>query len=358
MTSGQALNARGFGPGLPPEGAAVRLHVSGDRLRIEGWPGVTAPGRDPVHARRQGTTLLLEWDTPAGPCALAVDAQEAARCQTLQGWVPASTHRHDSATRNWLWMVLFIVIGLPVLLAAGFFMFRAPLMDAVVERIPVEQERAVADELWKLQRPQLRLLEGTAANRFIDGIGARLVAAGPSGYTYRFHVSDDPVANAFAMPGGYIVIHRGLIAQAESAEELAGVLAHEIEHVERRHALRGLVQAAGLAVVWAAVTGDLGGGMAGQWLRDLAGLHFTREQEIDADTGGVARLLAAGIDPRGLEAFFTRTAAAAPAGGRIPDLLSTHPSGAERATRLRQLLREAPRFTPLEQDWPRVRASM
>lgn len=93
--------------------------------------------------------------------------------------------------------------------------------------------------------------------------------------------------------------------------------------------------------------------MAGEGVRQLAGLHFSREQESAADAGGYARLVAAKIDPRGMASFFESLAKQQMA---MPELLSSHPASAERATRLRLLLRDAPEFPPLVADWKALQA--
>lgn len=347
--------ARGFGCGLPPEGAPVGLRLAGEQLCIDGWPEVVALNRGEAAARRQGEGLLLEWQAPAGSCALLIDAKTAA---ALVAWLPPAAAQRDAATHRWLRISLFFAIGLPLLLLAVFFAFRSEIVDAVVARIPVEQEKMLADRLWQMQGAQLKLIEGTAANRFLEEAGTRLAQARPTPYRYRFSLADDPSVNAFAMPAGYIVVHRGLIEKAASAEEVAGVLAHEIEHAEQRHALRALAQKLGFAAVWIAVTGDVGGGLAGEWLQGLAGMQFSREQEASADAGGYARLLAAKIDPRGMASFFETLSKQQ---GDLPgalSLLSTHPDSAERAAAIKEKLQTAPPFPPLAYDWSAIRASL
>lgn len=354
MTTEQ-FSARGFGAGLPPEGAPVQLRLAGGQLHIEGWPDVVAVSRGEVAVRRQGNGLLLEWQTPAGHCAMLLEQQTVT---AFAAWLPPAAVQRDSATRRWLSISLFLAIGLPLLLLALFFAFRAEIVDAAVARIPAEQEIKLGEQLWQMQSAQIKLIEGTAANRFLEETGARLAQARPTPYRYRFSLADDPSVNAFAMPAGYIVVHRGLIEKAGSAEEVAGVLAHEIEHAEQRHALRALAQKLGFAAVWIAVTGDVGGGIAGEWLQGLAGMQFSRAQEASADAGGYGRLLAAKIDPRGMASFFETLSKQQ---GDLPgalSLLSTHPDSAERAAAIKEKLQTAPPFPPLAYDWPAIRASL
>lgn len=333
----------------------MQLRLAGGQLHVEGWPEVVAVSRSEVTVRRQGDGLLLEWQALSGQCGMLLDQKTAA---ALAAWLPTTTVHRDSATRRWLGISLFLAIGFPLLLLALFFTFRAEIVDAVVARIPAEQEIKLGEQLWQMQSAQLKLIEGTAANRFLEEAGARLAQARPTPYRYRFSLVDDPSVNAFAMPAGFIVVHRGLIEKAASAEEVAGVLAHEIEHAEQRHALRALAQKLGFSAVWIAVTGDVGGGLAGEWLTGLAGMQFSREQESSADAGGYARLLAAKIDPRGMASFFETLSKQQ---GGLPgalSLLSTHPDSAERAAAIKVKLQTAPVFPPLAYDWAAIRASL
>lgn len=354
MTAGSTFSARGFGPGLPAEGAPVSVQIAGERLRIDGWPGQDEVRKAGLAARHQGDSWLLEWDAAGGRHALSVP-KVGAGGTALLAWLPAGTRRQDAVTRRWLWAILLLTLGLPLLILALLFAFRGQIVDGAVAWIPVAQEQALADELWKIQRRQLKLIEGTAANRFVSELGERLVAAKATPYTYRFHLANDSSVNAFAMPAGYVVVHRGLIEKAATADEVAGVLAHEIEHVEQRHSLRGMVQALGFHAVWLVLTGDIGGGVAGEGVRQLAGLHFSREQESAADAGAYQRLVAAKIDPRGLASFFTALANDQAA---LPELLSSHPASAERAARLKGLLQDAPIFPPLTTDWTSIQSSL
>ncbi len=331
------------------------LRLAGEQIHIEGWPEIVAISSGEVVARRQGTGLLLEWQASFGRCGLLLEPQAAT---ALAAWLPPIAVHRDTATRRWLWAALFLAIGLPLLLLALFFSFRAEIIDAAVARIPVEQEKKLGEQLWQMQRAQVKLIEGTAANHFLEEVGARLAQARPTPYRYRFSLADDPSVNAFAMPSGFIVAHRGLIEKAVSAEEVAGVLAHEIEHVEQRHTLRVLVQEMGFAAVWIAISGDVGGGVAGEWLKGLAGMQFSRAQEAAADAGGYGRLLAARINPHGMTSFFDTLSKQQ---GDLPgalSLLSTHPASAERAAAIKAQLQTAPAFPPLAYDWAAIRASL
>jgi predicted Zn-dependent protease len=145
-------------------------------------------------------------------------------------------------------------------------------------------------------------------------------------------VVDSKMVNAFAVPGGQIGILSGLIEKADTADELAGVLAHEIGHVVHRHPTEGLLRQLGLAATMELLLGGSGTG-----IEDAAGLgntlltlSYSREAEAEADATALAILGRAGIDGHGLHRFFQRLEQEGDLGSSVPSLLLTHPPTAER----------------------------
>jgi predicted Zn-dependent protease len=147
------------------------------------------------------------------------------------------------------------------------------------------------------------------------------------------------MVNAFAAPGGYIVLFRGLLDLTDSAEELAGVLAHEVQHILQRHVTRLLLEHASTGLLLAALTGDVSGTVvfALEGARLLGTLQHSRQHETEADTAGLRMLVAANIDPAGMVSLFARLRTA---GQQVPDVLqylSTHPDTAQRIATLKAL---------------------
>src|SRR5260370_1392343 len=137
--------------------------------------------------------------------------------------------------------------------------------------------------------------------------GGRLPARPPGApYTFRVYIVDVPVFNAFAAPGGTGVVFRGLLERTDSPEQLAGVLAHELQHVVQRHSTRAIVQHTSSGLLIAALTGDVTGPLAYglEAARVLGQLRYSRDAEEEADTEGLKMLLAARVDPAGMIAFF------------------------------------------------------
>ena len=216
--------------------------------------------------------------------------------------------------------------------------------------IPIEQEVGIGRQAFEGMRAQLKLKDTGAAYEAVSAIGARLTKR--SKYTYEFHVAEDTAVNAFALPGGVIVVNTGLIDLTTRPEELAGVLAHEVQHVELRHSVRGMVKSLGLRGLFAFATGDIGGSLLGEAVVGMTGLKFSRDDESEADRLGLDSLIEADIDPSGMPAFFERMSKhtrEAPVA-----FVSSHPSSANREAALRARLSATNKtFTPLSTGaWP------
>jgi len=150
-----------------------------------------------------------------------------------------------------------------------------------------------------------------------------------------------PIVNAFAAPGGSVVIFRGLLQRTDSPEQLAGVLAHEFQHVLQRHSTRAIIQHTSSGLLIAALTGDVTGPLAYglEAARVLGHLRYSREAETEADTEGLKMLLAARVDPAGMIAFFEppKDTAGQDEESAADKYLSSHPSDRDRKATLTAL---------------------
>jgi predicted Zn-dependent protease len=196
----------------------------------------------------------------------------------------------------------------------------------------------------------------------LEEITATLTAPPPPNipYTFRVIVVKDPIVNALAAPGGYILVFRGLLDRTRSPEELAGVLAHEFQHVLRRHATRALLQNVSSGLLVAALMGDASGVMAFglESARTLGTLRYSRQNEEEADTEGMRLLIQAGIDPAGMIAFFEVLQRGDRKGAALFQYLSTHPQTQERVERLKLLAAQS-QVKPVkllpDYDWRDIR---
>jgi predicted Zn-dependent protease len=190
-------------------------------------------------------------------------------------------------------------------------------------------------------RNQNALLDDAETNDYLQSLGARIgVEAQQGEQRLNFFAIRDNSLNAFALPGGFIGLHTGLILRTDAESELAGVVAHEIGHVVQRHIARAveaqgrinLTALAGLlgAVLVGATTGSadaMPGLIAmGQGAAMQQQINFTRMEEHEADRVGIGYLAAAGFDPNGMASFFSKMMRdRGMAGSDIPSLLLTHP---------------------------------
>jgi predicted Zn-dependent protease len=187
--------------------------------------------------------------------------------------------------------------------------------------------------------------EMPALNAYVSSVGALLAKTSElPDLEFRFTVLDSPIVNAFALPGGYIYVTRGLLALAENEAEVAGVLAHEIGHVTARHSAEryGKSITAALATIGA---GILLGGEAAQVVGTGGQLYvrsYSRDQEFEADMLGVRYLTRAGYDPNAMGSFLAKMQEHARLQAEIAgkpgkadefDIMQTHPRTADRVQR-------------------------
>lgn len=247
-----------------------------------------------------------------------------------------------------------VIVGLGLLAgivgAAGLVWFSvSPLSRLIAGWVPLEYERAISGQVEEAFADYH--CESDEAAALIEGLVVRL--AGPDHDLPTVHVVNLELPNAFAMPGGGIVFTRGLLETAESPDEVAGILAHEIQHVEQRHVMTSIVRGALLSAVWAVTIGDYSGVLVidPTTAFHVATMRFSRDDEADADAGAVAMLDRAGIRRDGLSAFFARLAEEE---GDLPEWLSTHPASGQRAdaTRAEGLADPSDRAASLDQaEW-------
>ena len=204
--------------------------------------------------------------------------------------------------------------------------------------IPISWEAALGDHALRQLETVLGVIgdgppgrctqaEGVAA---LESLTERLAAGDGSGYQYSVQVVDHPMVNAFAVPGGTVVLFRGLIDEARSPEVIAGILAHEFGHVTARHGTQALLRSISLAVLFDLLFEDpTGGGLSGLGLA-VSNLSYSREAEREADGLALARLTQADIKASGLAEFFAGLKAGQGDTPPVFQLLSTHPSHAAR----------------------------
>jgi predicted Zn-dependent protease len=226
--------------------------------------------------------------------------------------------------------------------------FAQTTQDSLPEMGTAAQATLSLDDENRLGRMVMRevresgaLLEDPEVGEYIQSLGLRLSSQAQDGNrNFNFFVIRDNAINAFALPGGYVGIHSGLLLETRYESELAGVLAHEVAHVTQRHIARGieaqgrtslLSTAAMLAAILMGAAGGssdatMGAITAAQNMAVQSQINFTRENEYEADRIGIGVLASAGFDPNAMPAFFDTMFRRTQLGpDRVPELLRTHP---------------------------------
>jgi len=263
------------------------------------------------------------------------------------GSLRSARFRHFRLTvHEWHGLALLALLGLAGLDAAGCAMNPAT-GKSELSLVSPAQEAAMGREGYSAAVAEYGRYEDEALAAFVDSVGRRLarVSEQPD-LAWRFTVLDDPVVNAFAMPGGYIYVTRGLLAHMQSEAQLAGVLGHEIGHVTARHSARQITkqQIAGLGLGLATTLSPSFRryGAAAEQALGLLMLKYGRDDEHQADELGVRYSAAAGYDPREMPGTYrTLQRIADRAGQSLPSYLSTHPDPGSRAQRTAGLAAQA-----------------
>lgn len=199
---------------------------------------------------------------------------------------------------------------------------------------------------------QLPMVQDAVINDYVNSLGNRIARlTSRSDLNWQFQVVNSDVVNAFALPGGFVYINRGVLERASNMSEVAGVLGHEIEHVVKRHSVKQMEQAQGANVgvgIACALTGICQSGVA-QAAINIGGTavfaKFSRTDEVQADEGGFNNVMRAGISPRGMYTFFQKLLAEEQrSGGRgnTAAWFSDHPGTQDRLADIQRMLSQVP----------------
>jgi predicted Zn-dependent protease len=260
------------------------------------------------------------------------------------------------------WRLLAIVILVTSLLL-GPVQPGWAFLDELSGGLSIEKEKQIGEEfLLELQR-EIPLIQDPFLTSYLNNLGQKLVAQmGPQPFHYKFFIVDDPSMNAFAVPGGYVFIHTGMIRMADREGELAGVMAHEISHIYWRHMSKMMEKArvaTAASLIGALASVFLGGAMAAPLLMgsmaagQSAMLKYSRDFEAQADSTGFKWMIKAGYNPRDMVTIFAKMNKQRwLEGGKLPIYLSTHPDVDNRIVELSHQLAIHQNELPLERDNP------
>ena len=230
---------------------------------------------------------------------------------------------------------------------AGTFAVAAGCGGGISTQQEVQMGAQYAAEIER----QLPMINDASINSYINQLGNRIAQrVDQRGIQYRFRVVNAPEVNAFAVPGGFIYVNRGLIDRSENMSELGGVLAHEIGHVVQRHSVEQMEKAQGantlVNVVYGVLLGRAPSGVeqvAIQGGGSALFAHYTRDAEREADQDAVRFTVASGIHPRGIITMHEKLLQERQRSpGRVERWFATHPAGEERIAAVQQSISALP----------------
>lgn len=349
----QTVSVLLFGPNLPPAGVATNCELNEQSLRIQAHRQSVA--FSDLRADIGGfdhDQLQLHWQTEEGSYMLVADSPASQK--QLKRLLPANlvdglkSWHIATLSQKTVWNSLIYGVGfITLLVLIGIWQYDR-LLDWAASHISVETEQEMGRAVLKSLNRQQDTIPSGAAVSFVENLGQQLTKG--SRYTYQWLVVQDDAVNAFAMPGGIVVVNSGLLKKAGSANEVAAVLAHEIQHVEQRHALKNMMNSAGVAAVVMLVLGDANAALI-MIAHQVSTQYFSRQVEAEADLKGAQLLLKQGIHPQGMASFFKRLASEQPQAERVPAWLSSHPDTANRIQLAEQFVNQHPCARCKDIDW-------
>ncbi len=214
-----------------------------------------------------------------------------------------------------------------------------------------QQDMQLGKEAQQQVQQKMNVVHNSEVSRYLSELGQKLARSKYAGnWPYTFELVADKNINAFSLPGGPIYINTGLIAAAENEAQLAGVLAHEMSHVQLRHATNQASKANLIQIPAMIAGGMMGGSMLGQ----LAGLgiglgansallKFSRSAESQADYNGALIMADAGYNPIEMARFFEKLEAQSGRQGGLAQFLSDHPNPGNRVQAVEEEIQQLPR---------------
>jgi predicted Zn-dependent protease len=342
--------------------------------------GVTATTPDGQPFRLTHAEMSLEMGGASGHMlflrngarTVTIFSDDRRFAEAVRGWGGGAARQaiegfdRQLAARRRQSMILW---GVGIAALAGLVLTAPALYRGAVRRAVTGLPASVDEKLGMVASESLLRSEVVVSDPLVkdamDKIMARLEAAAPkSEFKYRVHVVRAPEVNAFALPGGTILVNTALLERAKDPEQVAGVLAHEMAHVTERHTMERLASSLTLVAGVSLLVGDVSGLLAlGVQLSETAAVNtYGRAQENDSDRIAVGTLHRAGLKAAPFADFFRMLEAEGKGdlANLVPEWLQTH---AENQKRVDAITAEASRLgatphRPLGLDWPAIQARL
>ena len=300
-----------FSQQLPDGRAGAEITISRERLLAKTRDGQTfeldpanctlelggASGRMWFCRSSDGSLTLFSEDVGMGPALADVP-------RLREGVQAILAKRRGKRWRSTSTATVSMVL-IAALVFACYLGLRKGLRSAVLS-LPESADERIGEMAINSMDLGGPVVEIPAVKDSVQAIVDRLDSYDQAKFHYHVRVVRAPITNAFALPGGEIVVYTGLLTAAPNAEAVAGVLAHEIGHVVKRHGLERIAQSVGIAAAFQMLVGDVAGlsALGVQLLREGALMSYGRDQEREADRVGMQIMQRAGIDPQNLAVIF------------------------------------------------------
>lgn len=347
----QEFDARKYASGAV-DGRPVKISVESGLLhvKIDGGPPEFIPLVDlgmrlgGQNGRRVILSSKSSGDTYLTENLQFIDALSALETTHELGMQVVAVRRQIKAgpwhEAKWWTVTLLLVVGIVAAIFAGVDM----AVGIAEKQIPPAAEEQIGKLSVGRDGPEKKLEQKSADYQRIKKIGDRLLAHYQDNpYHFNFYVAPSDEINAYALPGGNIIVNSHLVRATKNDDELAGVLAHEIGHIKKRHSLKAALRSAGIWVCIGLITGRASQDQLNMisTMINLEDLQFSRKQETEADEVSVDLTGAAAFRPDGIVEFFRRMEKDDPlANGKAFTMLSTHPMPAERIAHIRALIKQ------------------
>ncbi len=328
---------------LPMEGLRMdRAGATGDTIRIT----------NPAHP---------DWFISTTELSIIRDPQLISRAQ-LHSSLKRGRRRSACCISGCVSVILLAVVIVFGIVASKDF-----IVGSLANHFPKEWEKKLGDALLVVTLPETSRVTDAELVAGLNTIAGPVLEAIPEseGFTsFTIHLSADPTPNAFAIPGGHIIVNSGLITLADTPEEVAGVIAHEAGHATLRHGLQSLINRIGTVALISVIFGDAEGVTAVlvEGSDYLLAQKYSRDAERQADDKAWQYLEAANVNPAGLVTFFEKLKTVDGSGAAtMPTIMSTHPATDERIQALEKKLQAAPKdksYRPINMDYAAYKAAV
>jgi beta-barrel assembly-enhancing protease len=257
-----------------------------------------------------------------------------------------------------LLMSSFLFLSFIVLSIFGLYLCKDFFVEKLADQVPRSWEKKIGDQLFTALSAQYKIVKNDSLSTVFLQVAKPLITQiEKEGVKIELYFVNDPTINAFALPGGKVVIQSGLLDNAKTWEEVMGVMSHELAHVTRRHHLRGIINNLGMYAIISSLLGDFTaiGGILTSSGGKLASLSNSRDFETEADDTGWHYLVNAKINPIGMIDFFKTLQNEHKKEAKLPSymsFMSTHPETKDRIQNLTKKLNAShQKFAPISNNY-------